>query len=188
MKSGPTVLKSKWSVHLQGLQERWRKHRWGSALSEGRCGWGGSMGSKGRHGRRGKGGGRATGMWAGHSEARASLSLCAFFSPCPVSWERNVSAPPQEVWSSVHLNPLPAPRKAGHPSACCLGDAGDARAAGAGQGWAASCITENARPRSASSSTGLSPLRDPRCLPQGPPNSRSGGSTGEHGGSPPNTS
>lgn len=23
MKSGPTVLKSKWSVHLQGLQERW---------------------------------------------------------------------------------------------------------------------------------------------------------------------
>lgn len=55
-------------------------------------------------------------------------------------------------------------------------------------GAASFCITEDARPRSASSSTGLSPSRDPRCLPQGPPNSRSGGSTGGHGGSPPNTS
>lgn len=26
MKSGPAVLKSKWSVHLQGLKERWSKH------------------------------------------------------------------------------------------------------------------------------------------------------------------
>lgn len=40
----PPNLKSKWSVHLQGPQKRWRKHRWGSALSEGRCGWGGRMG------------------------------------------------------------------------------------------------------------------------------------------------
>ena len=31
-------------------------------MSEGRCGWGGSMGSKGRHGRRGKGGGEAAEM------------------------------------------------------------------------------------------------------------------------------
>lgn len=57
MKSGPTVLKSKWSVHLQGLQERRREHHgvgrvalskggsWGGRTRE----WGaGRKGSKGR--------------------------------------------------------------------------------------------------------------------------------------------
>lgn len=154
------------------------RERWGGGDGEGK--------GEGGGGREGEGHRDAGRTQRGQS---TPVSTCSFFSPSPVSWGRTVSVPPREVWSSFHLNPLPVPRKAGHPSACCLGDAGDAIAVVAGRAGAASfCITGNARPRSASCLTGLSPARDPRCLPQGPPNSRSGGSTGEHGGSPPNTS
>ena len=80
---------------------------------------------RGRGGREGEEHRDAGGKQRGQS---TPVSTCSFFSPSPVSWGRIVSVPPREIWSSLHLNPLPAPRKAGHPSACCLGDAGDARA------------------------------------------------------------
>lgn len=49
------------------------------------------------------------------------VSVC-FLLPIPSFLGEKRVCTTREVWSSVHLNPLPAPRKAGHPSACCLGD------------------------------------------------------------------